>query len=98
MRHAVFSLLPVLLVLSMVGCCSPHGCFAPAAGTEGCHCGMAQGPIRRSLRGLHTALATHCHPQPVEAGGPPVGTVTYPYYTVRGPRDFLADNPPSIGR
>jgi hypothetical protein len=26
-----------------------------------------------------------------------VGTVTYPYYTVRGPRDFLAKNPPSIG-
>ncbi len=34
-----------------------------------------------------------------EAGppGPPVGTVTYPYYTTRGPRDFLAKNPPSIG-
>ena len=30
-------------------------------------------------------------------GGPPVGTVTYPYYTVRGPRDFLANDPPSIG-
>ena len=24
-------------------------------------------------------------------------TVTYPYYTVRGPRDFLAKNPPSLG-
>lgn len=30
--------------------------------------------------------------------GPPTGTVTYPYYTHRGPRDFLLDNPPSIGR
>jgi hypothetical protein len=29
--------------------------------------------------------------------GPPVGAITYPYYTVRGPRDFLAKNPPSIG-
>lgn len=29
--------------------------------------------------------------------GPPVGAVTYPYYTLRGPRDFLASNPPSIG-
>jgi hypothetical protein len=35
--------------------------------------------------------------QPVAAPGPPVGAVTYPYYTVRGPRDFLAKNPPSIG-
>jgi len=24
-------------------------------------------------------------------------TVTYPYYTTRGPRDFLARNPQSIG-
>ncbi|QEG38539.1 hypothetical protein [Roseimaritima ulvae] len=30
--------------------------------------------------------------------GPPSGTVAYPYYTHRGPRDFLLDNPPSIGR
>ncbi len=30
--------------------------------------------------------------------GPPTGTYGYPYYTMRGPRDFLLDNPPSIGR
>ncbi len=29
--------------------------------------------------------------------GPPAATITYPYYTIRGPRDFLAKNPPSIG-
>ena len=29
--------------------------------------------------------------------GPATGTITYPYYTNRGPRDFLAKNPPSIG-
>jgi hypothetical protein len=29
--------------------------------------------------------------------GPPTAQVAYPYYTVRGPRDFLIDNPPSIG-
>jgi hypothetical protein len=29
--------------------------------------------------------------------GPPVGQTAYPYYTVRGPRDFLRNNPPSIG-
>lgn len=28
---------------------------------------------------------------------PPSGQVAYPYYTVRGPRDFLQANPPSIG-
>lgn len=31
------------------------------------------------------------------APGPPAGTVAYPYYTTRGPRDFLARNPQSIG-
>lgn len=34
--------------------------------------------------------------QPV-AGGPPSAQVAYPYYTTRGPRDFLNPNPPSIG-
>ena len=35
--------------------------------------------------------------QSFAAPGPPAGAVTYPYYTVRGPRDFLARNPASIG-
>jgi hypothetical protein len=30
--------------------------------------------------------------------GPPTGQTAYPYYTVRGPRDFLMANPPTIGR
>jgi hypothetical protein len=29
--------------------------------------------------------------------GPPTGQTAYPYYTLRGPRDFLLGNPPSIG-
>jgi hypothetical protein len=29
--------------------------------------------------------------------GPPSGSITYPYYTTRGPRDFLAKSPTSIG-
>jgi hypothetical protein len=31
------------------------------------------------------------------APGPPVGQTAYPYYTVRGPRDFLLGNPPNLG-
>lgn len=31
-------------------------------------------------------------------GGPPTAAQAYPYYTTRAPRDFLMDNPPSIGR
>ena len=33
----------------------------------------------------------------VTSHGPPVGQVAYPYYSVRGPRDFLRNNPPPIG-
>ena len=30
--------------------------------------------------------------------GPAAPSYAYPYYTTRGPRDFLLNNPPSIGR
>ncbi len=30
--------------------------------------------------------------------GPPTAAYAYPYYTIRGPRDFLMKNPPTIGR
>lgn len=47
----------------------------------------------------------HCakygNAQPSGAGGAgagPAAQVAYPYYTARGPRDFLMDNPPTIGR
>ncbi len=34
-----------------------------------------------------------------EAGsGVQTAAVAYPYYTNRGPRDFLSNNPPTIGR
>jgi hypothetical protein len=40
----------------------------------------------------------HLHREYVGPQGPPSAQVAYPYYTVRGPRDFFIDNPPSIGR
>jgi hypothetical protein len=40
----------------------------------------------------------HFHREYVGPQGPPTAQVAYPYYTIRGPRDFLLDNPPSIGR
>jgi hypothetical protein len=35
--------------------------------------------------------------RPVADPGPQVGAVAYPYYNLRGPRDFLERNPQSIG-
>ncbi len=40
----------------------------------------------------------HFHREYVGPQGPPSAQVAYPYYTIRGPRDFFLDNPPSIGR
>ncbi len=59
-------------------------------GLSGCRC-CGIGIPCLPARGGGAAMA--------EAGpsGPPTGAVTYPYYTNRGPRDFLADDPPSIG-
>ena len=47
--------------------------------------------------GLHGA-GHHGAPPQYGPAGPPTAGVAYPYYTIRGPRDFLQDNPPSIGR
>lgn len=46
--------------------------------------------------GLLPGGGMHYRP-PTEPAGGPVGTYAYPYYTIRGPRDFLMANPPSIG-
>lgn len=84
---------------------SSHLC--PHGGTAG-HCaacgvgggGVGQGAILGGMAqrpagmpgGMHAGMQQPINP------GPPTGTVAYPYYTHRGPRDFLLDNPPSIGR
>jgi hypothetical protein len=77
------------------------GCGASCDATCGASCdpgGVEDPPkCRRGCR----ARALRSQPVIVEAeqapAGPATGAVTYPYYTTRGPRDFLAKNPPSIG-
>lgn len=66
-------------------------------GTQGHHCGLC------CNQGIH--CGHHAQGMPIGPGGPyagPSGPMTptygYPYYTIRGPRDFLMDNPPTIGR
>ena len=72
------------------------GCGNPGCGVGGRPCGGC----------LSKLAAAHQHPYggaiPHTAQGPGAGTGTapqyaYPYYTTRGPRDFLMKNPPSIG-
>lgn len=55
---------------------------------------------RISPSGQHPYGGHLPHTEPIPAGFGPEGqtpTFQYPYYTTRGPRDFLQNNPPSIG-
>jgi len=81
------------------------GHLCPHGGTAG-HCatcgqgGIGGGQVMSGLangnysgmQGMHSGAQQPINP------GPPTAAVAYPYYTHRGPRDFLLDNPPSIGR
>jgi hypothetical protein len=53
-------------------------------------CRLLEGRLCRDRGGEEEAA-------PAAPQGPQTGTVAYPYYTTRGPRDFLAKNPGSIG-
>jgi hypothetical protein len=56
------------------------------------------GPLGALHGRHHRGPQSHLGAMPGPAMGPPAPTVTYPYYTTRGPRDYFLDNPPSIGR
>jgi hypothetical protein len=68
------------------GGCANGGC---ADGSGGPQDGYAHGGVHTVPRGVGGEY--------LGAAGPPTGAVAYPYYTSRGPRDFLDPNPPSIG-
>jgi hypothetical protein len=89
--------------------CYPGGGYGPHGhgGHHGLggHHGYAGGPFHGGhygyFGGAHRTPGYphhHLHREYVGPQGPPTAAVAYPYYTVRGPRDFLIDNPPSIGR
>lgn len=85
-------------------------CGCGGAGCNGCggRKGCVAGPLGWQQGGHN--YSSHLQPgafghgagaalnnQPFTAGAPSA-QVGYPYYSVRGPRDFFVDNPPSIGR
>jgi hypothetical protein len=67
--------------------CSPYANCGGCGGCGGCGC-CAPGP------GCCCASGDHRYNF---APGPPVAQTAYPYYTVRGPRDFLQNNPQPLG-
>jgi hypothetical protein len=88
MKRLMALLLAVSLLGLVAGCVdgpsgqARHGGCAQGCGLHGPGCGGKCG-------GLHGNEAYN--------PGPPIGQVTYPYYTVRGPRDFLQRTPTPIG-
>ena len=92
------------------GVCPTGGCKGAACQDGACQNGGCQdGACHKRHVGRYGGLAKH-HLSPEEEAaleasdygatgpaGPPTGAVAYPYYTTRGPRDFLAKCPPSIG-
>ena len=93
--------------------CNAHsgmlGHLGGVRGHNGCRTGCVAGPLGWQQGGHNYSShlqSPHClghgaghalESQPFVAG-PPTAQTAYPYYTIRGPRDFLVDNPPSIGR
>jgi hypothetical protein len=79
------------------GDCAACAQSAPAGRQGGIGAGLCRGCGGRGcglcMRGAGRGAEAEGNFTP----GPPTAAVTYPYYTVRGPRDFLARNPPSIG-
>ena len=111
MKRAIFSCLTVVILAGLAGCITQHG-RRPTACMSG-SCAQAPETCQSCEPGASCddpcdeceCRGHGCHlcrragrGEVAEApAGPAVGGVTYPYYTNRGPRDFLAKNPPSIG-
>src|SRR5688572_8888418 len=104
MRTAMLALLLLAAVVPSVGCVGARGACGACQ-----NCNHGSGCVRngffarhfgggRGAGGAGGPLSEHyVDPMAEGAGAPPTAQVAYPYYTTRGPRDFLTNNPPSIG-
>jgi len=80
------------------GRCGSAACHTGAGIFDrGPHVGRYGGLAKHHLTAAEQAALDASDYAAVEPAGPPTGAVAYPYYTTRGPRDFLAKCPPSIG-
>ncbi len=104
MRRLLFGFACLALLSASVGCQSPcTNCQQGGRAGIGGHAYGKSGMIGQGLHARHGGgngngghMGHHYRP-PTEPAGGPAPQYAYPYYTLRGPRDFLVDNPPSIG-
>jgi len=76
-------------------CCGADGC-SDGKGRRGRGCSTCGGRGCGLCRGLNPHAGGYPEAQDFNPS-PATGQVAYPYYTVKGPRDFLRNNPPSMG-
>jgi hypothetical protein len=80
------------------GRCGGGGCKdCPGGVCKVPHTGRYGGLAKHHLSPEEKAALAASDYGAITPAGPPTGAVAYPYYTTRGPRDFLAKRPPSIG-
>ncbi len=76
-----------------------HGCGKRGCGAGGKVCSSCA-KLANATGAIHPYGGAIPHTNPAAGQQPQSGIApqyAYPYYTTRGPRDFLQDNPPSIG-
>ncbi|MHC4403835.1 MAG: hypothetical protein ACYTG0_29610 [Planctomycetota bacterium] len=92
MKRALFVLLALCVLGGLTGCAANHTCCAKHGGSLS-DLVLAKGTHSKDPCGHGSGLGRRGDDCP----GPPSGAVTYPYYTLHGPRDFLARSPRPIG-
>lgn len=99
MKRTLILLFALAAIAVWSGCAGgPMGGGCGSCGSDACgSCGAAPHVCANACGAPIAARAPYGSDGPNFVQGPPTGAVTYPYYTVRGPRDFLLDNPRSIG-
>jgi hypothetical protein len=91
MRRLVYGLAFLGLISAFTGCQSAcNEC-------RGCRGGLLHHGGHHGAHGAAGSVNGHHYRPETDPAGGPVPQYAYPYYTIRGPRDFLVDNPPSIG-
>lgn len=93
MRTAMLTLVMLATLIPSVGCI---GARSACNSCQGCD-GHGRGCIRNGFFAQCFGPDSRATPTQEGAGAPPSAQVAYPYYTNRGPRDFLMSNPDTIG-
>ncbi len=79
----------------MNGACGNGGCYGGGGGCGNGGCCNGNGLINHAVGAALDCAQTDASYNFNQ--GPAVAQTAYPYYTVKGPRDFLMKNPQSIG-